>query len=623
MPIDPNIANPKMFQMPDPMDSMGKVLTNALMVEKMRGLGDERASTNAMNKYYQQAYSNGKFDPADYERRVALGGYGSTLPAWAKGQAEIDEIKSKSAKGYADAAKTKVDTVKTELDNFKSVVAQLAGTPNVSPEQMYSVLGAGFNNPVIGDWYAQMKITPEVMKQGIDHAAKSGRVSDVARLLMLGDKALEQQYHVIQEEGKQSLVGSNKYGTPNAAVAATYGPKPEGQGTRVTVNMPGEKAVNKFGEKLAEIRAQRLGDLEAAADQARGKIPEINRVLGIIDSGKVILGAGSPLLLDMARVAKAMGMPIEDESMVNTEDVTRFFARNTLGNIATFKQQGVALTPMSDSDRRLIEMASVQGTNDPATIKRLLMLQRKVEEDIITKYETMARQYTENDATAPVMSALGGSTVPGVTYTKPTAKHIEALKKNRGMAAQFNEKFGPGAAERILGGGGGGSFNPPSEGTGGTARWAPQIQHAAAQYGVPIEVVQEVMRHESGGNPKALSPVGAIGLMQLMPGTARGLNVNPHDPAQNILGGVKYLRQLYNQTGSWTQAIAAYNGGLSSTGYSKDKGHEHQRKWENPNNRGWAETRNYVRNIKGSLKKRGVEISAAPTNALMGRGYDA
>ena len=57
MPIDPNIANammnPKQFQMPDPMDGMGKALANALMMEKMRGLGDERAMNNALNEVYK------------------------------------------------------------------------------------------------------------------------------------------------------------------------------------------------------------------------------------------------------------------------------------------------------------------------------------------------------------------------------------------------------------------------------------------------------------------------------------------------------------------------------------------------------------------------------------------
>lgn len=69
------------------------------------------------------------------------------------------------------------------------------------------------------------------------------------------------------------------------------------------------------------------------------------------------------------------------------------------------------------------------------------------------------------------------------------------------------------------------------------------------------------MQTESSGNPNAVSPAGAIGLFQLMPATAAGLNVNPNDPTQNIQGGLTYLQQLYNQFGNWTEALEAYNEG--------------------------------------------------------------
>jgi soluble lytic murein transglycosylase-like protein len=85
---------------------------------------------------------------------------------------------------------------------------------------------------------------------------------------------------------------------------------------------------------------------------------------------------------------------------------------------------------------------------------------------------------------------------------------------------------------------------------------------AADKYGLPRKLVRSVMSAESGSNPQALSPKGAIGLMQLMPGTARDLGVDPRDPAQNVDGGVRYLRDLlvkYN-FGLW-HALAAYNAG--------------------------------------------------------------
>jgi hypothetical protein len=70
------------------------------------------------------------------------------------------------------------------------------------------------------------------------------------------------------------------------------------------------------------------------------------------------------------------------------------------------------------------------------------------------------------------------------------------------------------------------------------------------------------MNQESAGNPNAVSPAGAIGLFQLMPGTAADLGVsNPYDPTQNITGGLQYLRQMYDKFGNWNDALIAYNEG--------------------------------------------------------------
>jgi soluble lytic murein transglycosylase-like protein len=96
-----------------------------------------------------------------------------------------------------------------------------------------------------------------------------------------------------------------------------------------------------------------------------------------------------------------------------------------------------------------------------------------------------------------------------------------------------------------------------------TTAYGPEISSAAAQFGVEEAIVRAIIHAESSYNPGALSRVGAQGLMQLMPATARRFGVNnAFDPAQNIRGGVQYLGWLLKRfNGDLTLAAAGYNAG--------------------------------------------------------------
>ncbi|MFH1738360.1 MAG: lytic transglycosylase domain-containing protein [bacterium] len=88
------------------------------------------------------------------------------------------------------------------------------------------------------------------------------------------------------------------------------------------------------------------------------------------------------------------------------------------------------------------------------------------------------------------------------------------------------------------------------------------VKTAAEEYGVPESLINAVIHSESSFNPEAESPTGAVGLMQLMPETAKSLGVtDPLDPIQNIRAGAKYLGQLLKRFGSTDLALAAYHEG--------------------------------------------------------------
>lgn len=126
-----------------------------------------------------------------------------------------------------------------------------------------------------------------------------------------------------------------------------------------------------------------------------------------------------------------------------------------------------------------------------------------------------------------------------------------------------------------------------------TGQYGPLINAAAQQYGISSRLIDAVMWQESRYNHNAVSSAGAIGLMQLMPATARNLGVNPRDPWQNVFGGAAYLRkQLELFDNDVPLALAAYNAGPGAV--IKYGGVPP-----------YAETRNYVRVIMSRLMKQG------------------
>lgn len=125
---------------------------------------------------------------------------------------------------------------------------------------------------------------------------------------------------------------------------------------------------------------------------------------------------------------------------------------------------------------------------------------------------------------------------------------------------------------------------------------APLVTEAAQRFGLPEGWIYAVMRTESAGRITAVSSAGAMGLMQLMPGTwARqrtrfGLGSDPFDPRDNIMAGTSYLREMYDSYGA-SGFLAAYNAGPGRYEDWRDRGRPLP-----------AETRNYVAKISSMLQ---------------------
>jgi soluble lytic murein transglycosylase-like protein len=116
------------------------------------------------------------------------------------------------------------------------------------------------------------------------------------------------------------------------------------------------------------------------------------------------------------------------------------------------------------------------------------------------------------------------------------------------------------------------------------------IEKYASLHRVEATIIKAIMETESAFNPAALSRAGAIGLMQLMPMTARELGVDPFVPEQNIEGGVRYFSQLLKMFGTLELALVAYNGG---PGYAQ--------RYARGQAALYGETRDYVRKVLSKL----------------------
>ncbi|NSY41896.1 lytic transglycosylase domain-containing protein [Agrobacterium tumefaciens] len=171
--------------------------------------------------------------------------------------------------------------------------------------------------------------------------------------------------------------------------------------------------------------------------------------------------------------------------------------------------------------------------------------------------------------TAGAHSAGQGRPPAGALRVPLTAASTLAGLRCRGDRALFRYAVVVVVVALSLGSGSGAAIAQSAPGVHSAAAdpYAAHIAEASKRFGIPERWIRAVLRAESAGDVRAISPAGAIGLMQVMPDTWAELRVrydlgrNPYDPRDNILAGTAYLREMWDRYGDTTAMLAAYNAG--------------------------------------------------------------
>ncbi|HYF71421.1 MAG TPA: transglycosylase SLT domain-containing protein [Nocardioides sp.] len=227
--------------------------------------------------------------------------------------------------------------------------------------------------------------------------------------------------------------------------------------------------------------------------------------------------------------------------------------------------------------KKYLGVPYVWGGTDPAKGLDCSGLVQRVYEDL--GYELPRVSYQQAEAGRPVTGGLANAQPGDILAFGSPVHHVGIYIGNNQMIEAprpgLEVRIGPvyetpSAIRRVLPdtatvSAGGGPAPLAATVAGRVAAdtpYASLFEAAAQRYGVSAELLSAVAKQESGYNPRATSPAGAQGLMQLMPGTAAGLGVkNAYDPTQAVDGAARLLSSLLDRFGSTPLALAAYNAG--------------------------------------------------------------